>query len=263
MSKKKKWLLIGGSVALISLAVVIYFGCFDVSNGERLRHAAYKGDIATVTRILNRHPELVDSKLHFESKLATLRARWRSSLSRLSGVESIYGFPLAEYNAGYAALHYAAWTGSDEIAQLLLARGANVNFTNNKPGNTPLHVCTFDDVGNRVEMASLLLAHGANPNARGGIGETPLHDCVMENRAEMASLLLAHGANPNARDDRGETPLHKAAYTILRSSSLLDLLFAAGADLNATNDLRETPLSLAKSHRRDNVVEFLQAHGAK
>ena len=39
----------------------------------------------------------------------------------------------------------------------------------------------------------------------------PLHSAVKANAREMVELLLAHGADPNAKDNRGETPLHSAA----------------------------------------------------
>jgi len=64
-----------------------------------------------------------------------------------------------------------------------------------------------------VAAAKVLLESGpkqmANATLKGGI--TPLHIAAVLNQSEMASLLLARGANVNASTDSGFTPLHYAA----------------------------------------------------
>jgi len=56
-----------------------------------------------------------------------------------------------------------------------------------------------------VEIVRDLLASGADVHAREG-GFTPLHGASAEGNVEMVQLLLAHGADPNARSDTGKTP---------------------------------------------------------
>lgn len=45
-------------------------------------------------------------------------------------------------------------------------------------------------------MTELLIKHGANVNAMDLWQFTPLHEAASKNRVEVCSLLLAHGADP-------------------------------------------------------------------
>ena len=46
---------------------------------------------------------------------------------------------------------------------------------------------------NALEVASLLLTHGADVNAKDGIDRTALHWAAMKGHTEMADLLRRHG----------------------------------------------------------------------
>lgn len=76
-----------------------------------------------------------------------------------------------------------------EVARLLLAAGADVNARDAK-GNTALLLCHRN-----INLAELLLQAGANPNARNDAGETPLQRAESD---EMQGLLIRHGAVPVA-----------------------------------------------------------------
>ena len=76
----------------------------------------------------------------------------------------------------------AASVGSIEIAELLIAKGADVN-AREKGGGTPLHQATY---GDHVEVAELLIVSGANVNAQDDGGYTPTDYSF----GETASLLI-------------------------------------------------------------------------
>ena len=59
----------------------------------------------------------------------------------------------------------------------------------------------------KVDLARLLIARGANVNCRGEEGGSPLHEAAGSGQLEFAKLLLNQGANINAKDDDGKTPL--------------------------------------------------------
>ena len=89
----------------------------------------------------------------------------------------------------------------EDIARLLIERGANVNLPD-KDGATPLFRVAS------VKIARLLIERGANVNAADREGLTPLHFAVSEGPGiEFAKLLVLRGADVNARNHEGHTPL--------------------------------------------------------
>jgi ankyrin repeat protein len=80
-------------------------------------------------------------------------------------------------------------------------------------------------------------------------------------RAEIASLLIASGANVNFPDGDQSSPLMHAAEN--GHLSIVEMLLKAGADLNETNKWGETALFLAKRAKQKSIVAVLEKAGAK
>ena len=83
-----------------------------------------------------------------------------------------------------------------DIMKYLIEKGADVNLEDGKMGERPLHVAvSFANAD--TSAVALLLAHGADPNARSRNGHsTPLHDAILMGRDPHVKLMLEHGGNP-------------------------------------------------------------------
>ena len=89
---------------------------------------------------------------------------------------------------GIPALYHAAIKGRREIAELLVAHGADVNA--GAGGNTALHgAARFGQAG----LAAWLLDHGADAEATDYEGKTPLQVATEQGHEELADLLRQHG----------------------------------------------------------------------
>jgi cytohesin len=159
----------------------------------------------------------------------------------------------ARAHNGDTPLHVAALKGSKEIAELLLANGADVN-AKDEVGFTPLH-----HVGSK-DVAKLLLAKGANVNAEGGPfgGMTPLEGVASYKDAEVLEVLIANGANVKVGGGRA---LHYAAFQAHLPS--VKVLLANGADVNARNEDGETSLRMAKRRGLRQLADLLRQHGGQ
>ena len=146
-------------------------------------------------------------------------------------------------------LHKAAAAGNAEKVKRLIAAGANVNATG-RDGGSPLHAAADEP-----EIARLLIENGANVNAKALDNDTPLHQA---DEPEVAALLLQHGADVHATDVNGDTPLHKADEP---ESAVL--LLKHGADIHAKNNIGWTPLDWAIYEKNAEMQELLRSRGGR
>ncbi|KAJ1337207.1 serine/threonine-protein phosphatase 6 regulatory ankyrin repeat subunit A [Microdochium nivale] len=104
---------------------------------------------------------------------------------------------------------YTALDNMQMVDFLLTSLKASPNVIGNE-GRYPLHVAVAPSTNgggsNSVLIAQALITHGANIEARNGLGQTPLQLAVLWGRADMAQLLCTSGASIDAADDAGQTP---------------------------------------------------------
>jgi len=88
------------------------------------------------------------------------------------------------------SIHDAARQGKIEAVKQHLAAGTDVNAKHDEFGTTPLHNAALYD---HKEIAELLIAKGADLNAKNMFGETPLDSAIRLDQTETADLLRKHG----------------------------------------------------------------------
>ncbi len=155
------------------------------------------------------------------------------------------------------ALHWAALTDNAEVAQALIAAGANVNSAAQGDGTTALHVAAQRG---SIELAAALIEVGAETDARSTAKNTPLHQAAGNDRVGVAALLLDAGADINARNRNGRTPLHVAAVS--NASGAIELLARSGVDIDQKDRSGLTPLSFAVFAGQADAVRTLLELGA-
>ena len=152
--------------------------------------------------------------------------------------------PLSEADS---ALMDAANKGNIEAVKQHLTGGADVN-AKGIGGMTPLHRAAREG---HKEVAELLIAKDADVNAKSesGLlkGETPLDEAIKRKRTEVADLLRKHG---------GKYGSITVAARVGDVEALKEFL-AAGVDASAIG-----PLSAAASGGHKEFVELLIANGA-
>lgn len=116
---------------------------------------------------------------------------------------------LVEHSSdGWTVLHLSCFFGHLGTVEMLLERGANVRDQSaNTMANQPLHAAT---AGRNKEVVALLLAGGADVNARQHGNYTALHAAAASGDEEIVRMLLAHEADATALSEKGQKPIDMA-----------------------------------------------------
>lgn len=114
-----------------------------------------------------------------------------------------------------------------QMITLLASHGADLNIKYGSSKRTMLH-----------ELADVV----------GYVAPEGAWEAQSKKLVEEAEVLIASGADVNARDVSGNSPLHTASGT--NNILMIKMLVARGADLKATNNIGQTPLyySIAIGH---------------
>ena len=142
---------------------------------------------------------------------------------------------------GATPLHEAVRYGDIDIAKALLESGADVNAEDNL-GKTPVMLVIPED--KREAMYRILIEHAADVAKKDAYGDTVLHTATMTSLTpSILELLVAGGADVNARNKDGVSPLLIAVQK--RNFAHVKFYAERGADINSADKAGDTPLTLA------------------
>lgn len=142
----------------------------------------------------------------------------------------------------WTALMWASYEGHKEVVEALLARSDSSVNTSDDKGQSALILAASCG---RVEIAGLLLAHGAFIDYVALDGCTSLMASATANHCEVVDLLVASGADLNCVDDKKQTALMHAA--INGHDKVVAMLLSKGADKSITDKTGPTALQLSKT----------------
>jgi ankyrin repeat protein len=124
-----------------------------------------------------------------------------------------------------------------DVTQLLLQKGADVNFRDPSSGERPLMAAVE---GGMLDTAGSLIASGADVNAQDESGRTALMRAATQTNSGFITLLVDHGVSVNARDSSGNTALMHASDLCFYWN--IEPLLKAGADPNITDSNGQTAI---------------------
>ena len=158
-------------------------------------HAASVGNIASISYLLQKKPELINSK----------------------------------DDKGQTPLILASWKGQTKTVDYLLSKGADVNIRTLIGSTAAMYASESDS----IDVLNLLKENGADFNITNNTGSTALSYAALRNSTKAAQFLIDNGVNVNDADANGATPLFCATFT--NSIDVARILVKNGADLTLQN----------------------------
>lgn len=148
----------------------------------------------------------------------------------------------------------AAQKGRYKVVKTLIERAVDVNAKNSSYFNyTALQWAARNG---HIEVAKLLIDHGANINPTDNHVNTGLILAAREGHTQMLQLFLECGAHVDAQGPGGITALIWA--TLMEHLEIVKLLIASGANIDAENNQGQTALMLAGENGYTEIVELLK-----
>jgi hypothetical protein len=184
-----------------------------------------------------------------------VRAAQEDNLENLTASIAGMDVNLRDKRSRTTALEHAVRNANREMVQLLLAAGANPNA---KDADSETVLMMLDDDATSDLVWDLLNA-GAEVNLKDNVGNTPLMQVATLNNLEALKTLLDAGADVNFKNKQGRTALLLAASEGLVNN--VRTLVLGGADINAIDEDAKDALAHATENDHAAVVRFLKSKG--
>lgn len=247
------WATFYGDAAMAELLLAHKIDATLVGHGNALEVAMRRG-----------HQQLVERYTDYLNRRQSVAARDQAMFAaiaagRLADLKAALAAGASVHATdatGRSALGLAARTGNAELASALIEAGARVDIPD-PIGYTPLLEAARDG---KLAVATLLLAHKADVRHRAsanGLALTALHLAAAGGNEEMVKLLVAHGADIDARDIELATPL---LWATNQQPALAVLLVKMGANPDLASTDGDAPRAIAEKRK---MVPLQDAIGAR
>ncbi|KAJ6605153.1 ankyrin repeat domain-containing protein [Mycena vulgaris] len=154
------------------------------------------------------------------------------------------------------ALQAASSRGHEWIVQHLITQGADVNSQGGGYGNA-LQATTLNG---HEQIVQLLIAKGADVNSQGGGYGNALQAAALNGQEQILQLLIDKGADVNAQGGHYGNALQAA--TLNGHELVVQLLINKGADVNSQGGVFGNALQAASYRGHKLIVQFLNDKGA-
>jgi ankyrin repeat protein len=215
------------SAKLASLCVLVLIVSIIAASlvfSDEIHEAAKKGDLDKIQKILDEHPDLLDSP----------------------------------DRSGFTPLHWAVIYGRKDMMEYLIGKGADIKGHKRAlRGWTPLQSALF---ASNNGVADLLVAHGALQELDREEGLAYLYLAASSGNASLITKLIEEGIPAAVRNKYGDTPFHNAAGK--GHIKAAEVLLENGADIDAKNLKGEAPIHVAELSGQEAMVAFLRQKGA-
>lgn len=153
----------------------------------------------------------INSMVHCESLTRRTQITFVKDRNEQDISKEIKGWVLNK-GVGESVLHKATRMNLFDVVAYCLIRLDMAPDQKDNAGYTPLH---FACSRGHLEIARLLLQHGANPSETSPSGIRPLHDAIENGDLEIVRLLLAYGADPKLATYAGKSDLEDPVWRMI------------------------------------------------
>lgn len=208
--------------------------------GSGLMIAAWEGNVPMMELFFSQGGSL--HQVNSIGEQALQLAAWRGHIGAVRWLLD-HGAPINRDGKAWSALHYAVFAGHREIADLLLARGADVNAR--APNDASVLMMAARE--GHEELAQRLLEAGADPTLTNDRGETALTWAMRQGNLRIAKRVSSAEAFAEAAKTAPGSPAQKSIIAPSEISDLLRQIREAESAGRSTTTLRR---ALSKSITR-------------